>query len=313
MRKSNWLHSNLQSFESYGISFLGKILSKQDADSILRSIKASRPFDSNLFLLESEFASNQEFRGVNPRPGRNFLETIASALDPIDKNARLDGLVSKLLGDEYYLLDRKVVCGIPEWNMPLWLRSRLDGRAINNLGAYIKPEYRDITYFYGIDYHQDLIDWPEREPNFITLYVYLDDVGVDDAPLTLLAGSHHLGATEFPHDLELSDPTDRIWTYKSSSGEVECSEKKFMAGAGSAAIWHACTLHGTTPPKSTIARISLRYLLTSRQIGNRPNIVDIMNTKLFGSVSQKTTRRDQSSFGEIVKSGNKLIESVVDK
>ena len=101
-----------------------------------------------------------------------------------------------------------------------------------------------------------------------------------------------------PHDLELSDPTDRIWTYKSSSGELECSEKKFMARAGSAAIWHACTLHGTTPAKSTNARISLRYLLTSRQIGNRPNIVEIMNTKLFGSASQKMTRRDQNSLAK---------------
>ena len=27
-----------------------------------------------------------------------------------------------------------------------------------NLGEFIKPKYRDITYFRGIDFHQDIIE-----------------------------------------------------------------------------------------------------------------------------------------------------------
>ena len=55
-----------------------------------------------------------------------------------------------------------------------------------HLGAFVRPEFRDVTYFYGIDFHQDLIDYKNRPADFLTLYVYLHPVTRSDAPLFLL-------------------------------------------------------------------------------------------------------------------------------
>ncbi len=82
---------------------------------------------------------------------------------------------------------------------------------MNNLGAYVKPQNRDITYFYGIDFHQDLIDYKDREADFLTLYIYLHPVTKADAPLYLLEGSHKLGGSVFPHDLTRTAAD--TWTY----------------------------------------------------------------------------------------------------
>ena len=42
-----------------------------------------------------------------------------------------------------------------------------------NLGPYIK-KYRDVTYFRGIDYHMDQIDFPNsKKSDFVTFFLYL--------------------------------------------------------------------------------------------------------------------------------------------
>ena len=95
----------------------------------------------------------------------------------------------------YETLNKKVVCGVPASAVPAWLKARITDNPVNNLGAYVRPEYRDVTYFYGIDFHQDLIDYKAREADFVTLYIYLHPVTRADAPLFLLEGSPGTGKT----------------------------------------------------------------------------------------------------------------------
>ena len=47
------------------------------AAGLLAEIKAIRAFDQGLFLSETEFLADPQYRGVNPRPGRNLLERFA--------------------------------------------------------------------------------------------------------------------------------------------------------------------------------------------------------------------------------------------
>ena len=130
---------------------------------------------------------------------------------------------------------------------------------VANLGAFIKPEYRDITYFHGIDYHQDIIDYKDRLTDFITLYVYLDDVTENDAPLFLLPESHKAGATTFPHDLvKVNDK----YIYNQNQ---ELNEIVLTGPAGTTYFWHSTTLHGTQPTKTSSPRISLRYLISKHR------------------------------------------------
>ena len=43
-----------------------------------------------------------------------------------------------------------------------------------------------MTYFRGIDYHMDIIDFPNRNPLFITMYVYLNDTDSTMSPLNVI-------------------------------------------------------------------------------------------------------------------------------
>ncbi|MES2035258.1 MAG: phytanoyl-CoA dioxygenase family protein [Pseudomonadota bacterium] len=263
------------------------------AAALLAAIRATRTFDGDLFLTETAFDADPQYTGVNPKPGRNLLDTFDDSLGFVERDAGIVAALTAMLGEGYELLNRKVVCGVPASAVPDWLRARIEGNPVNNLGAWVKPEYRDVTYFYGIDFHQDLIDFKDREADFVTLYIYLHDVGAHDAPLFLLEGSHRLGATVFPHDLTRNAGG---WTYRDErGGETECAQHLLTGPAGYAAMWHGCTLHGTQPDAADHERLSLRYLLaktTSGAVG-----IDTVNATLEGPTRLSATRQDLDAAG----------------
>lgn len=197
--------------------------------ALLAELKADRDYGAGLFLDEAGFDADPQYRGVNPRPGRNLLDRFAGRLAFVEQALPIVAGLTALLGDGYRILDRKVVCGVPASAIPDWLKARIAGNPVNNLGAYVKPQYRDVTYFYGIDFHQDLIDFKGREADFLTLYVYLSPVGPADAPLFLLEGSHRLGAAVFPHDLTRQGDD---WRYRSDGREALCRQSLLLAAPG---------------------------------------------------------------------------------
>lgn len=264
------------------------------AGELLRRIRSERRFDSSLFLSEAEFDDNPQHRGVNPRPGRNLLETYEGQLGFVENDPGLRAGLTELLGPDHRIIDRKIVCGVPEKHLPGWLRTRISGNAVNNLGPYVRPAYRDITYFYGIDYHQDLIDFKDQDANFLTLYVYLHPVTASDAPLFLLEGSHRLGAAVFPHRLAPSGPG--TWRYANPPfGDMDVNQIVLTGGAGQAAMWHACTLHGTQPDAADEERISLRYLFA--QGPSRTGSISRVNSALLGPTRLESTRVDLGQDG----------------
>ena len=270
-------------------------LSPAAATQLHASVQSARRFDQTLFLTEEAFMADPVYRGVNPRPGRNLLDRFEDQLGFVKQDPQIVAALSRLLGDDYRILDRKLVCGVPEDIVPEWLKARIIGNPVNNLGPYVRPEYRDVTYFFGIDYHQHLIDFPDRDADMITLYVYLHQVTEQDAPLHILAGSHKLGGTCFPHDLKRLE--GQTWRYGAGvRGGINCRQIKLTGGAGFAALWHGCTLHGTQPDKADKARLSLRYLITrgehTAQCG-----VDDLNAEIGWPVRLPSTRVDLDDDG----------------
>lgn len=262
--------------------------------ALLAKIKALRAFGENLFLTEAEFDANPQYVGVNPAPGRNLLERFEDDLAFVEQDAGVTEALGAMLGDGYEILLKKLICGVPASVVPAWLKARIHGNPVNNLGAYVRPEFRDITYFYGIDFHQDLIDYPDREADFVTLYVYLHEVGAHDAPLFLLEDSHRLGGSLFPHDLTKAADG---WLYRDGRGGEVMTRQHLLTGpAGYAAMWHACTLHGTQPDAADNERLSLRYLV-ARAPGVRNSGVDVVNATLNGPLSLAATRRDLDARG----------------
>jgi hypothetical protein len=261
---------------------------------LLGAIRATRDFDGSLFLSEEAFDADPQYTGVNPRPGRNLLERFEDKLAFVEQAPQIVEGVTALLGPDYEILNKKVVCGVPQTAVPEWLRKRILGNPVNNLGAWVKPQYRDVTYFYGIDFHQDLIDYKQREADFLTLYVYLHPVTRRDAPLYLLEGSHALGGSVFPHNLTRIGDAD--WLYVNKPwGDTVARQKVLTGGTGFAAMWHACTLHGTQPDAADHERISLRYLLARRHKG--PVGLDVVNARLKGPLSLGDTRSDLAADG----------------
>ena len=261
---------------------------------LLAEIRATRDFDETLFLSQAAFDADPQYTGVNPKPGRNLLDRFEDRLGFVEQAPQLVEAITTLLGPDYEILNRKVVCGVPAGAIPDWLRTRIQGNPVNNLGAYVRPQYRDVTYFYGIDFHQDLIDYKAREADFLTLYIYLHPVTRADAPLYLLEGSHTLGGSVFPHNLTRVGDTDGLYV-NGQHGETVARQRILTGDTGFAAMWHACTLHGTQPDAADHERISLRYLVARRH----PGLIglDAVNARLQGPLSLTDTRADLAADG----------------
>jgi hypothetical protein len=293
-RSTDVAHPVVSDFIAHGYHVFGGGVDAAAASALLAKIRALRTFDADLFLSEAEFDADPQYIGVNPAPGRNLLERFEADLAFVEQDPAIVAAVSALLGDGYEILLKKLICGVPASVAPDWLKARIAGNPVNNLGAYVKAPYRDITYFYGIDFHQDLIDYKDREADFITLYVYLHDVGAHDAPLFLLEDSHKLGGTLFPHDLTRNGDG---WLYRDGRGhEVQTRQHLLTGKTGYAAMWHACTLHGTQPDAADNERLSLRYLI-ARKPGVAAPGMDAVNATLLGPLSLEATRKDLDARG----------------
>lgn len=287
----------LSQFAASGILELGTVLDSAACERLLGRIRATRKFDATLFLTEAAFLADPQHVGVNPRPGRNLLETFNEDLGFIEANTAIADALNEVIGADYQILNKKLVCGVPESHLPEWLVRRIKGNPVNNLGAYVRPEYRDITYFYGIDYHQDIIDYKNQPSDFVTLYLYLHPVRREDAPLYVLPESHRLGATVFPHKLTKVSADPVTWQYEDGHGHaVECRQKMLVGETGYAAFWHPCTLHGTQPDVADNERISVRYLLQKKAGHGRAGI-DLVNETLLGPHALDTTRVDLAKDG----------------
>jgi hypothetical protein len=281
-------------FIDHGRHIFESPVNPAEAGRLLAAIRSTRHFDHRLFLSQAEFDADPVYIGVNPKPGRNLLERYESALGFVERAPHIVEGLSALLGPNYQLINKKVVCGVPAQSVPAWLRERIAGNPVNNLGAFVRPQYRDITYFYGIDFHQDLIDFKDRDADFLTLYVYLHPVTRMDAPLFLLEGSHRLGATVFPHDLT-RDGFEH-WTYGDGRGNAARVRQRILTGdTGYAAMWHACTLHGTQPDAADHERISLRYLFGPGAGGGAG--MARVNASLKGPLRLHDTREDLAADG----------------
>lgn len=286
-------HSPTEDFIERGYHRFDAPVDPAAAGRLLAKIRATRAFDGRLFLSEPAFDADPQHTGVNPHPGRNLLEAFDGDLAFVERDPMIVAGLAELLGDDYETLNKKVVCGVPASAVPAWLKARITDNPVNNLGAYVRPEYRDVTYFYGIDFHQDLIDFKDRDADFVTLYVYLHPVGAHDAPLYLLEESHKLGATMFPHDLVRESAS---WRYRDRiGGETATRQAMLIGGAGYAAMWHACTLHGTQPDAADNERLSLRYLFAKKP-GAQAGL-DEVNATLRGPIRLSATREDLDAQG----------------
>ena len=208
----------------------------------------------------------------------------------------------KVLGPFYKILDFKLVMGMPIELIPKWIIEKTKGFHSVNLGQYIKPKYRDMTYFKGIDFHQDIIDFPDRTADFITAYLYLNKVNTNSSPLYVIPGSHLLGATKFPHKI-IEKKNDNL-IYHVGKKSKKLRSEKILGNAGTLSFWHPFVLHGTKPHEYSKPRISVRMLVEKNRRSYIGCLIDKLNDKIIGKKKLMKIRTDLSHTGRIIKKKN---------
>ena len=271
---------NIKSFNDDGFIDFGPILDKDKCSKLLEKVQDTRDWSQNLFRSEESCLSDPQMKKTNPGKGIcNLAESYD--LDFIEKNPVFTQHVEHILGKNYQILLQKFVVGVPNNWIPDWLKPVIEPQLVSNLGPYIKKQYRDVTYFRGIDYHMDLIDHPGTIGDYVTVYVYLNDVNKNMSPLHLIEKSHVFGATKFPHVI-LNDTPGSI-EYGEDEKSVRKFRKNILTGeCGSVYLWSSMTLHGTKPHGSDLPRISLRYTI-QKDHSQSDTIID----KLIDSVKNR--------------------------
>jgi Phytanoyl-CoA dioxygenase (PhyH) len=310
MKGDQHMQTCIKNLMEQGAHLFGEILDVPRTQALYQEMIAARAFGAGLFMDEVEYLAQENHFNANPTKTFNFLNAFEEQLQFIEQDQRLTAVLDNVLGDGYEVVIKKAVCGVPDSWLPEWIREKIRDVNVANLGPYIKKPFRDITYFRGIDFHQDIIDWPlgssELDPStFLTLYVYLHEVTEHDSPLHLMPGTHRLGATLFPHQLEqLSGDS---WVYGDGQGNsLQCTDQKLIGGPGYVGLWHNCTLHGTRPVahESEQFRLSLRYLLGKSNSTVRKTGIDEINSAISGELKPIRTRRDLNAKGVAQIRGN---------
>ena len=93
-----------------------------------------------------------------------------------------------------------------------------------------------------VQWHQDLVFYPHTNTSPLLMLTCLEDVTLDQAPLMVVPGSHHLGM------LEHYDSADQ-WLGRISDEELQkvaVNEAVPMTGpAGTVIVLHGCIVHGS--------------------------------------------------------------------
>lgn len=232
-----------------GLHLFEERLDFRGCAALLAEIRSARRFDDSLFLTEAEHAA-----GTRSSAERGLLDRMEGRLAFIERAPPVVEALWSLLGPDYRIVERQLVCVLPHDRLPAWVRRRAEGGRVGDLSAYVRPELRGVSYCDGQDFVQD----PAGDAEIVTLHVALDAATEADAPPHVLEGSHRLGFTPFPHDLKRIGPDS--WRYRRGAhDEMYVTERALSGEAGSAALWHACTLSGTPGGAVEQPRISLRY------------------------------------------------------
>jgi hypothetical protein len=291
-------------FLNNGVEECGIIYNKKDCSKLIKEIHKTRNFKSLFLSFKNWKSKKYQIIKNNPAPGRNLLHKLEISF--IFENKKFIKILSKILGINYKILDAKLVMGVPKHMIPKWVLNQTNNNHTVNLGQFIKPKFRDITYFRGIDFHQDIIDFPTRGADFITAYIYLEDVDLKSAPLHIIPNSHLLGADYYPHKIKKTKNKKLI--YKVKKKKMELNPKTLKGFAGSLFFWHPFILHGTQPLQKDIARISVRILAEKNRRINIGCDLDKINNKIKGKKKLKIYNKEINKYGQNIKKNfiNKL-------
>lgn len=318
----------VDNFLKTGLIELSNLFDKKKIEKLYQDLILSRKIDESLFVKERHYKINKKINYLldrylkffvnfkkkyfpqsnHPEPfrkGKNFLNNYN--LGFIENNNSFKELFEKILGKNYEIILKKIVISVSDDNLPDWIKKEIKNRNIKALSDFVKKKYRDVTYFNGIDFHQDYIDFYSKNLNFITGYIYLNDVNENMAPLVVIENSHKLLATSFPHNLKFNKE-NRSFDYYSDINDEKLKNLKYKVLTGKANklyAWTAYTLHGTNKQTDFKNRYSLRFLIKSNSADKNLPINKILNLnnkeKLYRSLKSTRNNYNRNSSIELIR------------
>ena len=300
MEKNN---SQLRTFIKEGFYSLDETLGNKYCTKLMNQIFSDKSYSPNMFLNETEFNKNANpFNKTNPGPGVcNLAEQYN--LDFIFKNHNIVDMLTRLLGKNYRTEIYKFVMGVPNSWIPEWIKKRiLSFGGSNNLNPYMKKKYRDVTCYYGAEYHQDSIDYSGnkalKSKSFLVMYIYFEKVTLDDAPIIVVPGSHIYGAGTFPHSI--IERKNSIKYNPKNNKNVYLPVKVVTGEIGTVNLWHSLTLHKTTIVKSKYPRISLKIVF--EKTSDDECMMDVMDNQISGNLLLDNPFVESSNLYSLTKS-----------
>ena len=277
---------NKKKFLNNGWVNFGNILDPIRCKEVADQLINSRQWDKTIFRSKKNLYGNKRHLNVTPQKnGYNLAEELN--LDFIENNKTLKKYLSLFLGKNYEIMLKKFVVSTPEKIIPKWLNPIVKKKLDGHLAQYIKPEYRNISYFSGIDYHMDILDYADFDADYVTVYIYLTDVIHNQSPLNVIDKSHKFGATHFPHFLKKTSKKNLI-RYSMDGINYEKFKTSLLTGKrGSVYLWSALTLHGTVKSTNNKPRVALRYSI-KRDKKSKNCLIDKLYKNLNIKLKNKT-------------------------
>ena len=290
----------LENFIDDGWLDLGYLLDKKKCNLLANNVLESRPWNKTIFRNYDDIFDNPRHSNVSPKKnGYNLAEKFD--LSFIENNKILNDFLESILGKNYEIILKKFVVSAPNGMIPGWLKPIVEKKLDGNLAQYIRPEYRDISYFSGIDFHMDLLDYANFNGDYITIYIYLTDVSHNQSPLNIINKSHVYGATHFPHYLRKTKNSGKLLYSSNGNKYGKFDKKKLISKKGKVYLWSALTIHGTTKSTNKSPRVALRYSIRKNKNNKSECLIDKLYKNLKIRLDHKTRTDILSKEKKIIK------------
>jgi hypothetical protein len=258
---------------------------------------------------EEEFKKNGRWKNYSPgREDHNLLLSHEIDLSFIEENESFCESMEALCGSDWQIFKKAIIRSVPEKIMPEWVKKQIESVGRPNVNPFVIDSYKDIQYFLATDFHQDKT---RPESDFVTVYIYLDNVEASDSALQILLGSHELGMSCYPHNLRRDVSDKHLWYYSNEKLNGSYRDQVVVGPAGSIVCFHCLTLHGTGLNNSHDPRISLRYLIKKGKEGTKTKgdncLLTQSNNLIKGPFSVNPNRTDVSEDGSFLKTGSTLL------
>jgi len=298
-------------FIDTGYFDFGNIINKKNCNELLKKIRKARPLTKNIFYKsKKEFTKKGRFERYAPgMKAHNLLLEEGFDTDFIDNSKAFKKAVTKIMGPNYKIVQKKIVRSTPARVLPSWLRKEVMWLGRLTLNPWIRDKFQDIMYFLNADYHQDMTS----KAKWCTFYIYLDEVNKKDSAIRILENSHKFGVTSYPHNLRNSLPYDQskknqnVWFYTNAKGQhMKCQERVMIGKPGKLICFHGLTIHGTYYNFSSKPRVSLRYLILSDSKNFKKSILGRSFKKIALPHSPKNSfivRHDRNKDGSFKQTG----------